>query len=274
MPVSKTEARVNYVILAFFSAIAVVPLLVVLLTALRPSDQVASGFAFPESLTLGNFNEAWQRGHFETYMRASVIVSVSVVLLTVTLSTLAGYAFGLLRFAGRDLIFYGFVIGIVIPFESLIIPLYYNLRSLGLTESYLALILPETALLTCFGTFWMRAFFRSVPRNLIEAARLDGANSFTVLWRILVPIGLPALSTLAVLTFMWSWNEFLLPVILAGSESLRTAPLGLSFFQTQYLTDTTGLAAASVIVALPIVMVFLLFQRSFIRGVLSGSLKA
>ena len=141
------------------------------------------------------------------------------------------------------------LLGMIVPTEALIVPLYYDLRDLGLTDTYWALILPQIGLSVSFGTFWMRAFFRSAPRSLIEAARVDGASSWTVLWRILVPLGRPAVLTMAVLIFMWTWNEFLLALVMVSSEHLRTAPLGLAFFQGQHTSDFSLLAAGAMIVA-------------------------
>ena len=124
-----------------------------------------------------------------------------------------------------------------------------------------------------FGTFWMRAYFRSSSREIVEAARLDGASHGRVLWSILVPMGRPAVFTMVLLIFLWTWNEFLLPLVMISNESLRTAPLGLSAFQGQYTSGTALLSAAAVLVALPVLIVFLLTQRQFIKGMVEGSVK-
>ena len=161
----------------------------------------------------------------------------------------------------------------VTPEEALIVPLYFDLRDLSLTDTYWALILPQIALSVSFGTFWMRAFCQSTPRSLVEAARIDGASSWTTLWRVLVPFGRPAILTMMVLVFMWTWNEFLLALVMVSSESKRTAPLGLAFFQGQHSSDLTLLAAGAVIVATPVVLVYVFLQRHFIRGMLTGAVK-
>jgi raffinose/stachyose/melibiose transport system permease protein len=154
-----------------------------------------------------------------------------------------------------------------------VVPLYFDLRELELTDTYWALILPQVALSVSFGTFWMRAFFLATPRSLVEAARIDGASSWTTLWRVLVPFGRPAILTMMVLVFTWTWNEFLLALVMVSSENLRTAPLGLAFFQGQHSSDLNLLAAGAVIVATPVVLVYVLLQRHFIRGMLSGAVK-
>jgi raffinose/stachyose/melibiose transport system permease protein len=159
----------------------------------------------------------------------------------------------------------------MVPMEAIIVPLYYDFR--GLTNTYWGLILPQIATSVAFGTFWMRAFFRGVPRSLVEAARIDGASSWFTLWRVLLPLARPAVLTMTVLLFMWTWNEFLLALVMVSDEGLRTAPLGLSFFQGRNTSDLTLLAAGSVIVALPVVVLYVFLQRHFIRGMLSGAVK-
>ena len=182
-----------------------------------------------------------------------MIVTVSVVVLSSLLSILAGYAFGMMRFRGDQALFYLFLLGLMVPLESTVVPLYYDLRDLGLTDTYAALIFPQVGVSVAFGTFWMRAFFRSVPRSLVEAARLDGSSSWSTLWRVVLPVGRPAVLTMMVLVFMWTWNEFLLALVMVSDESLRTAPLGLAFFSGRNTTDFALLAAGSVIVATPVV---------------------
>jgi raffinose/stachyose/melibiose transport system permease protein len=190
------------------------------------------------------------------------------------LSTLSGYAFGAMRFRGSDALFYLLLLGLIFPYEATVIPLYYVFRSVGLTDSLWALILPQIGLSIPFGTFWMRAFFRSTPASLVEASRLDGANSFSTLWRVLLPQAKPALTTMVVLVFMWTWNEFLLALVMIQSDNLRTAPLGLALFAgANKTTDPTLTAAAAVLVALPVVIVYVFLQRSFIRGMFAGAVK-
>ena len=177
-----------------------------------------------------------------------------MVVLSTLLSILAGYAFGMMRFRGSSALFYLMLLGLMVPLEATIVPLYYDLRDLSLTDTYWALILPQVGVSVAFGTFWMRAFFRSVPRSLVEAARLDGSSSWTTLWRVVLPLGRPAVLTMVALIFMWTWNEFLLALVMVSDEGLRTAPLGLAFFQGRNTTDFALLAAGSVIVATPVVV--------------------
>jgi raffinose/stachyose/melibiose transport system permease protein len=269
---SRRELSVTYTVLGVFSLIAILPVVGILLTALQDPDGLSTFGTF-DGIHPGNFADAWREGNFGTYLKSSVIVAVSVVSIAVVLSILSGYAFGLMRFRGSEVLFYVFLLGLMIPTEAMIVPLYYDLRDLRLTDTYWALILPQVGTSVAFGTFWMRAYFRSVPRSLVEAARIDGASSWFTLWRVLLPLAKPAVLTMTVLLFMWTWNEFLLALVMVSDEGLRTAPLGLSFFQGRNQTNLTLLAAGAVIVATPVVVLYVFLQRHFIRGMLSGAVK-
>jgi raffinose/stachyose/melibiose transport system permease protein len=256
--IGRREQALAHVVLGVFALLALYPVARIVLLALGDP---------------GNFGTAWDEGHFGSYLRSSAIVTASVVAVATFVSILAGYAFGQMRFRGNQVLFYLFLLGLMVPLEATVVPLYYDLRDAGLTDTYWALILPQAGLSTAFGTFWMRAFFRSVPRSLVEAARLDGSSSWMTLWRIILPLGRPAVLTMVVLIFMWTWNEFLLALVMVSDESLRTAPLGLAFFQGRNTSDEALLAAGSVIVATPVVLVYLFLQRHFIRGMLTGAVK-
>lgn len=268
MKISRREATLNYVVLTFFTLIAVVPLLGVVLTSVTPSGEATGGFRLPSTIALGNFAEAWEIGRFSSYLLSSVIVTVSVVVLTVVLATLAGFAFARMSFPLSGPLFYCLLAGLMLPAEAFIIPLYYNLRGAGLTDTYAALILPQTAQSLAFGVFWMRNQFRQFPGSIIEAARLDGASDLRLLWQVIVPSSRPAIVTMCLLISMWTWNEFLIPLVMVTKESLRTAPLGLAFFQGQHATDFALLSAAGIIVALPIVLLYVFLQRHFISGMI------
>jgi len=273
MIVSRGERTLAYAIALAFAVAALAPLAGVLLAALQPPGTLLTGVSFPDRLSLDTFTAAWETGSFSTLMFSSVVVSVSVVALTTLSAIPAGYAFGVIRFPFSNLLFYVLIAGIIIPFEAVIIPLYYTFRGLGLTNTYWALILPQAGLQVCFGTFWMRAFFRSAPTELIEAARIDGASTWQILWRVLVPIARPAIFTLIVLVFTWSWNDFLLALVMISDTAHRTAPLGLSVFKSRYGLDVPSVSAAAIMVCLPILVIYIAAQRQFIRGVLSGSIK-
>ena len=276
MRVSRGERSANYVILVAFALYAITPILTILASALGPSDSAGSSVDATASiggLHFENFTQAWEIGHFGSYLRMSLMVSVCVVVVSLILSILSGFALGTMRFRGSTALFYLFLLGIMVPSETIVVPLFFDLRTLGLTNTFWAVALPQVAQSVAFGTFWMRTYFRSSSRTLIEAARLDGASNRRILWQVLVPLARPAVVTLVVLMFMWTWNEFLIPLVMVTDESLRTAPLGLAFFQGQYTQGFTLLAAGAVIVAAPVVALYLFLQRHFIAGMLEGAVR-
>ena len=275
MTAGRFERTANYWLLILFSVIAIYPVLSILFLALHKKTDLVTGFAFPSHPDLSSFKAAWTEGHFATGFKASFIVAATVTVASAVLSIGTGYAFGTMRFFGDRVVFPIVLLGIIFPYEATVIPLYYDFQSFHLLNTYWALILPQIGQSVSFGTFWMRAFFRSTPRSLIEAARIDGANSWSVLWRVLVPQARPAVMTMSVLVFTYTWNEFLLALVLvSGTQSHQTAPLGLSFFAGAVRAgDPTKVAAAAVLVAAPILVVYLFLQRHFVRGMLAGAIK-
>jgi raffinose/stachyose/melibiose transport system permease protein len=270
----------TYSVLTLFSVLAIYPVLSILFLALHRKTDLVTGFAVPTRFDLSSFKAAWTEGKFATGFKASFIVAAAVTIVSAILSIGSGYAFGTMRFFGDRIVFPIILLGIIFPYEATVIPLYYDFQNVpllhvNLLNTYWALILPQVGQSFAFGTFWMRAFFRSTPRSLIEAARIDGATSFGVLWRVLMPLARPAVMTMSVLVFVYTWNEFLLALVLvSGSESHQTAPLGLSFFAgAARAGDPTKVAAAAVLVAAPIVIVYLFLQRHFVRGMLAGAIK-
>jgi raffinose/stachyose/melibiose transport system permease protein len=274
MTAARREQLLSYLVLGAFAVVAVYPILSIVMLAFHRRSDLVTGFDIPNRLSFDTFKEAWELGSFGRGLLNSFIVAASVALATAALSTLAGYAFGAMRFRGSETLFYLLLLGLIFPYEATVIPLYYVFKDAGLTDSYWALILPQIGLSVPFGTFWMRAFFRSTPTSLVEASRLDGASSLSTLLRVLLPQAKPALTTLVVLVFMWTWNEFLLALVMIQSDDLRTAPLGLALFAGANRTqDPTLTAAAAVLVALPVVVVYVFLQRSFIRGMFAGGVK-
>jgi raffinose/stachyose/melibiose transport system permease protein len=280
MTAGRLERMGSYFVLSIFAVLAIYPVLSILFLALHEKSDLVSGFAFPTSINLSSFEAAWTDGNFATGFKSSFIVAAAVTAVSAVLSIGTGYAFGTMRFTGDRILFPIILLGIIFPYEATVIPLYYDFQNvplldINLLNTYWALILPQIGQSVAFGTFWMRAFFRSVPKSLIEASRIDGATSFGVLWRVLVPQARPAVLTLALLVFVYTWNEFLLALVLvSASESHQTAPLGLSFFAgASRAGDPTKVAAAAVLVAAPILLMYLFLQRHFVRGMLAGALK-
>ena len=271
MRISPAERAANYAILLVFGVVALAPILTIVQTALAPETPQDAATGAP--VHLENFGRAWEQGHFGQYMLNSVLVAVVVVVLATVCSIMTGYALGAFEFRGSQAIFYLFLLGLMVPTEAIVVPLFFDFQAVGLTNTIWAIALPQVAQSVAFGTFWMRAYFRGANRSIIEAARLDGAGHHRVLWQVLVPVARPAVVTLVLLTFMWTWNEFLIPLVMSPNAQLRTAPLGLALFQGQYVQGTTLLAAGAVLVALPVVVLYLFLQRHFIQGMLEGAVR-
>ena len=213
-------------------------------------------------------------------MWGSFLVATTVTAVSAVLSLFTGYAFGTMRFRGSTLLFNLIVVGLIFPYEATVIPLYYDFLNyhpvgINLAGSYWALILPQIGQSVTLGTFWMRAYFLTTPKALVEAGRIDGAGSFRILRSILLPQARPALLTLCLLVFMYTWNEFLLALVMlarVGQHDRAARPRVLRRRGAR-AGDPTKVAAASVLVAAPILIVYLVLQRHFIRGVLAGAIK-
>ncbi|GAB3600558.1 carbohydrate ABC transporter permease [Microbacterium tumbae] len=264
---------IRYILLIAVTATVLIPLLGIVLASLHPAGSTVGGLSIPEMLSWETYAIAWEQAGFSQLIGNSLIIALCVVPLAATLATLAAFGLTILRVPGHRFLSPAFVFGLTLPVELVVIALYFNLQDLGLANSYLGVILAETALFMPFGVFWMQAHFSTVPYELVEASRIDGAPDRTVLLRVLLPISWPAITTLAVLYFMWSWNQFLLVLVLIQDPDKRTAPAGLGYFVSQYATDIPLLSAASVIVVAPIVVVYLVFQRNFVSGLTQGAVK-
>ena len=268
------DMGLRYSVLILFAVLCIIPLFWVLATSLKTTADIAQNpLGFPTEFHWDNYGRAWVQGRFSQYFLNSVYTSIPIVLGTVGLACLAGYGFARFQFPGVNLLFYLFLLGLMIPFQSIMIPLFYTLKDIGFIGTYWAMIAPSIALGLSFGIFFMRAFFAGLPAELADAAMIDGCNEFNVFWRVLLPLAGPAISTLAVLNFMGAWNSFLLPLIYMQKDALRPLVLGLMFFQSRYTRDFPLTMAGATITMLPIIVVYLFAQRQFIQGMTSGAFK-
>lgn len=225
----------------------------------------------PERATLDNFVNAFEAAPFGRYYFNSLFVAFSVTAGQLVTCSMAAYAFARLQFRGRDVLFYIFLGTMMIPGQVTMIPSFMVLHWLGWVDTYYALIVPGLA--SAFGTFLLRQFFLTIPRDLEDAASLDGCSRFGVLWRIILPLSRPALATLAIFTFMGVFNDFLWALIVVSSDEMKTVQLGLAIFRDRYQTDWGQLMAASVTATLPIIIVFFAAQKYFIRGITLSGMK-
>lgn len=261
------------VILIALALFGVVPLVSLFTTALSRQGSLPQGLAWPADPQWQNFAEAWTAANFVTLLQSSLVIVIGVVPITLAMATLAGYALARFRVPGGTAIYTLFLLGLTLPFESLITPLYYDMKSLNLLGSQLAVIIPQIALLLPFGVFWMRSQFHAVEPALSEAATMDGASRWQVFTRIHLPLATPSWSALAILYFLATWNQYLLPLVLIDDPSTRTMAGGLGAFQGQYGDNIQLLCAGSLIIIAPSLLVFLVFQRSFVRALLAGAVK-
>lgn len=262
-----------YVILIFGGLTMILPFVWMISTSLKELNEV---FLFPPSLfgkkiIWQNYLRISDRFPFETFFLNSLKISIFVVLAQLFTSSMAGFAFARLRFPFKDTIFALYLATLIVPFHVLLVPTFLLMRELGWVDSHLSLIIPN--LVSAFGTFLMRQFFLTIPKDLEDAARIDGCTPFGIYFRIFLPLSKPALATLGIFTLMGSWNDFIRPLVFINSISKMTLPLGLSAMQGLYSTNWPVLMAATVVSLLPILIAFFLAQEYFVRGVTLSGLK-
>jgi raffinose/stachyose/melibiose transport system permease protein len=273
MIVAQREAWAGRTMLIVLMVITIVPFLSLFTTALHPSGSVPPGLEWPPDPQWGNFLEAFSEAHMGALLFSSMLIVLGVVPISVVIATMAGFAIGHLRIPGSRFLFLLFLVGLTLPLAGIIIPLYYLVRELDLLNTKLAIILPLIGLYMPFGVFWMRAHFVNMPTELSEAARVDGATTRDLFWRIHVPLARPAIASLAILLSVWTWNQFLLALVLVEDPTERTMAGALGAFQGHYATNIPLLSAGSLLILTPTLIVFLIFQRQFISALLQGSLK-
>ena len=262
-----------HLILLPMALVLIIPLVWMLVTSFQTLDETRHypPTFVPQSLRWQNYTEVLRISQFPRWFVNSLIVTTVVVIGNLFFCSLAGYAFARLKWFGRDVLFVLVLATLMIPFQVIIIPTFIIVRKLGLVDTLGAPIVPNLA--GAFGIFLLRQFFRTLPVELEEAARIDGASRLGVLFKIVLPLSGPALATLAVVTFMWTWNDFLWPLVTLYSSNNYTLQVGLTTFQGAHQTNTNLLMAANVMSLVPVFGLFLIAQRYFIRGIATTGLK-
>lgn len=253
-----------------------IPLLSALYTGLRTfSDGTTNGpWSFPpHSLTLQNFVSAWTDGGFAQYFLNTFLVVIPAVILMLTLSSMAAYVLARHRFRGSRIIFLVFVAGLLLPFQILLIPVYRISNFLNIYDSLWALIAIHVGFELGFCVFVLHNFMRTIPREMTEAAAVDGGSVFWIWWRVILPLCRPALAALATLEFTWKWNDYLWVITLIQSNSSATVTLGLSGLRGEFVTNWNLISAASLLAAVPTLIIYLVLQRQFLGGLFAGSFK-
>ncbi len=266
---------VSYVFLTMGALTMVGPFLWMVTTSLKQPGAIFSYQKewwqewVPTSFVWQNYVKAWYVVPFAKFYINSLFVAAAITFGQVATSAMAAYAFARLRFPGRDKLFFGYLATMMVPGAVTMIPVFILLRKFGWIDTYKALILP--AMFTAYGTFMLRQFFLTLPRDLEDAAKIDGCSYFGIFLRIILPLSQPALATLTTFTFMGSWMSFMWPLIVMNTHEKFTLPIGLAYFQSLHGTDWTLLMAGSVMMILPILLVFMFNQRFFVEGIkLSG----
>ncbi|GIF77177.1 carbohydrate ABC transporter permease [Asanoa siamensis] len=270
----RVAKAVLYTILSISLLAVVGPFVWMALSSFKPEGEIRSvpPTWWPETFTLENFRDLFSRLDFPLFFFNSALVALAVTVGNLLFCSLVGYALAKLRYPGKRVLFLAVLGMLMVPGMVTFVPQFVLVSNMGLTNTYAGLILPF--LVGPFGVFLMRQFLQSIPDDLIEAARVDGAGEFRIFWRVVLPLCRPALATLGILTFLASWNNFLWPLVVATTEDKYTLPVALALYSIgQNRTDFGLLLAGAVVVVLPVLIVFLLLQRHFMRGIATTGLK-
>ena len=264
-----------WIALALVAAIWIAPFIFIIFTSLKSTAEVmnSSAFAPPTDPLFSNYAAAWTRGRFSTTFFNSAVITLIKVPLGLMISAMAAYALAKIEFKGNKLLLLLILFGTMIPFQVMLAPLFTLVNGLKLIDTYPGVILPYLAFGVPYQVFILHGFFRGLPKELSEAARIDGASHFIIFWRIFLPVSLPVLAALLILDFVSTWNEFAMALVLLQDRDMWTLPLGLSAFQGQFSRDYGQLNSAIVMTVLPATIVYLIFQRYFVSGLTSGAVK-
>lgn len=263
----------TYGLLTTLTLIWLLPVIAAFVTSFRTQDDISlNGFwSIPQVISLDNFIQAWTAARVAKYLLNSFIITVPSLLGMLFLSSLAAYTLARHRFRGNLAIYFMFIAGTMLPFQILLLPVFRLTNTLGLYDTYGSLILIHTAFQLGFCTFVLRNFMKTVPNEILDAARVDGCSEFRIYWQIMLPLTLPALAAVATLEFTWVFNDYLWAIILLRSDALRPVTAGLATLRGQYNTDWPVITAGALLATVPTLLVFTFLQRYFIQGLTLGS---
>ena len=255
--------------------LVIVPFLLILVNSFKsPVDYANNGpISLPTSIYLDGIGAFWQRVDFPQKLWNSILISSLVAVFAVLVSVLNAYAIGIGRVRGRTWIIILFLVANTIPQEALLYPLYFIFKEVGLYDNVWAVIIIFTVIQSAFGTYLLSSVYGTFPKEILEAAALDGATRFQILWRVIVPISRPTLSVLLVFFFIWTWNEFLIPLTFLVSNDNQTVPVAIATLQGERLMDVTTTSASALLGLIPTLVFFLIFQRTLTRGITAGAVK-
>ncbi len=261
--------------LLFFLGLMLFPFFMIAINSFKTeTEYLANGpFSLPESLNLGALRETWVKTDYSTKLVNSLVISVGTAVLAVFLSLFNAFAIGIGKIKGRTFYLLFFLMAMTLPVESLVYPLYYLFKQIGLYNSRLGVIIVTAALHTAFGTYLLTSVFRSFNKDLLESARLDGCNKLQLLFKIIVPLNMPTLSVLFVFFFIWTWNDFFLPLIFLISNANQTVPIAMALARGERGMVITTQSAAAFLGVVPALLFFILFQRTLTKGIMAGATK-
>jgi multiple sugar transport system permease protein len=262
-----------YAALALGALAALFPMLWMVSASLMPTGEATASppRLLPSRVTGDHYRALFTRLEVGRYMLNSAVVALTVTVVSLFVNSMAGYAFAKLRFRGRDRLFRSLTLGLVIPVQVAMLPLFLLMKQLGLINTYWGVIIPGLA--SIFGIFLVRQYALSIPDDLLDAARIDGAGEFRIYWSVILPTVRPILATLAIWTFLSTWNDFMWPLIVLSDEAKFTLPVALANLSGEHVQDTELMMAGSVLTVLPVMLVFLFLQRFYIAGITAGSVK-
>lgn len=261
----------THFVLAIGAIGMILPFVWMVLTSLKPDSELLMGNWIPHHFAWSNYVRAWKSAPFAIYYKNSVIVTIIATFGQIFTSAMAGYAISKIRFPGKNVIFFVILGALMIPLQSIIIPVYLILVGLHWNNTLIGLIVPMIP--SAFGVFLFKQFFDDIPSDLEDAAFIDGAGRYRIFFQIFLPLSKPVISAFGILSFLFNWNNFFYQLIVATSTKVQTLPIGLSVFSTGHTTDYNLLMAATTLSVIPILVLFLLVQRYFIQGVAMSGIK-
>ncbi len=264
---------VLHIVLVIGAIIALAPMVWMLSASVMPTGE-ATAYPprfFPSRVTFSHYGQLFTRLELGRYLLNSAFLAVTVTATSLVINSLAGYAFAKLRFRGRDRTFRLLSLGLVLPVQVAMLPLFLLMKQMHLVNTYWGVIIPGMA--SIFGIFLIRQYALSIPDDMLDAARIDGASELRIYWKVVVPGILPILATLAIWTFLATWNDFMWPLIVLSDASHYTLPVALANLSGEHVQDTELMMAGSVLTVLPVLAVFLFLQRYYVQGIMAGSVK-
>lgn len=274
MIINVVSNAMKYAVLWCYAGVSIGLFAWVALTSLKENQEIfANPFGWPDTVSFNNYIEAWKGAHISTYFWNSLVVTVASVMLTLFFAATVSFVISRFQFRGNVMLYGLFAFGLAIPLQSLMLPTFLKIDSIGLRDNLLALIIVYTAFALPKSVFLLVGFMKGIPRELEESGIVDGCGYWGIFLRIILPVSKPGLATVAIIEAIGSWNEYIYATVLISKQSLRTLPLGLANFQGEYLSQYGLIAAGAVITMIPVIVLYVIFQGQVVKGLVTGAVK-